>query len=225
MTPSQALFEAGIAELPVSLEQLAEYYNIKVVDYEAYCRIYQTEFSEVCTGISPYGFSFFDEERFLCVVNGSACGKMRRRWTLAHEISHVLLGHISAEILPHSEQCERETERFAAGLLAPLDILQFCGVSSAEEIARLCGLSAQAASYRYGELMKLRRQHTAIRRSVALGKTNDGDHTAFFAECDSRRLFNSFLPFIADYLSERARHDGYENYVKRLKNGVVTAEL
>ncbi len=216
MNAVQALLEVGICTLPVALNSIADYYNIKIVDYDAYARCYAVEKERLYLDISANGFSLFEDGQFVCVLNGNACGRSRRRWTLAHEIAHILLGHIKKRPKKLSEECEREADRFAAELLAPLDVLHFCGVSSAEEIAYLCGLSKQAAAYRYDELMRLRRQHTAIRKSVAMGREQEGENRAFLIDDERKQLFDSFLPFVADYLSERAKHDEYVNHIKRL---------
>lgn len=224
MNAVQTLLEAGICTLPVDLSCIAEYFNIKTVDYEAYARCYELEAEQMYNEISTGGFSFFEDGRFVCVINGKACGKMRRRWTFAHELGHILLGHISEDGDKLSAECEREAEIFASELLAPLDILHFCGVSSPEEIARLCGLSKQAADFRYEELSKLRRQHSAIRRSAMQSGDVPKSSSAFMSDEQRKQLFEQFLPFIADYITERARHDDYIKYVKRLNENPMMAE-
>jgi Zn-dependent peptidase ImmA (M78 family) len=55
----------------------------------------------------------------------------------------VALGHERQDL--SYEQAEREADRFAAALLAPPPVLRQLGVTDAEGIAGLCGISFQAA--------------------------------------------------------------------------------
>lgn len=82
----------------------------------------------------------------------------RIRWTLAHEIGHIRLGHL----VDFEETClcrgglteakykvlEREANVFAAELLAPMAILRFLKLTTASEIADFCKTSKEAARYR-----------------------------------------------------------------------------
>lgn len=82
----------------------------------------------------------------------------RIRWTLAHEIGHIRLGHL----LDFAETClcrggltkskyrvlEREANVFAAEFLAPMAILRFLKLTTAGEIAEFCKTSREAARYR-----------------------------------------------------------------------------
>ena len=104
--------------------------------------------------MSLYGFSFEENGRQIIAMNELACGERRRRFTIAHELGHCLLGHISGfGVTAHTAVLERAADRFAADLLAPLAVLRMCGISSAEELARVCGLSRSAAEIRFAELM------------------------------------------------------------------------
>lgn len=215
MNGTEALIQAGIAELPVDLRAVAEFFSVKVVDYEDCARIYELDIGQIYREISTQGFSFRDEGQPVCAVNGRACGRMRRRWTLAHELGHILLGHAGESAERLSEECERQADIFAAELLAPLSVLHFCGVSSAEEIARLCGMSEQAARFRFEELSRLRRQHSSMRRAAQRGDLRYAGRNAFVADRQGRALLDLFLPFVADYITERARHDNYAEYLRQ----------
>lgn len=41
-----------------------------------------------------------------------------RQYTLAHEIGHIMLGHLTNKIMPSSQMCETEANIFASVLLA-----------------------------------------------------------------------------------------------------------
>ena len=178
ITPEQALVLSGADSLPVDLDRIADFFGIRLVSYAD------------CAAT----FEITQEELYVCAVNENACGDKRRRWTLAHELAHCLLGHIGGEWLPqHSREEERSAEQFAAGLLAPLTVLHFAGVDSAQRLERLCGISEQAAEIRYGQLCAARRM--ALER---------GGANPFLSTESDRRLLAHFMPFITNELCRRA---------------------
>lgn len=203
MNAAKILLNAGITTLPVDLKRIAESNDIKIVDYESCAECYNIDVTEMYRSISPYGFSFMTEGRYVCAVNERSCGKKRRRWTTAHELAHILLGHVSGIRQEFSVQMESEADALAAQLLAPLTVLHFCGASSADEISRLCGISMQAAKRRYEELCILRRHHSDGYRDAAI-KGQAQSLSVFFPDQESRLLQQQMLPFIARYLTLRS---------------------
>ena len=92
----------------------------------------------------------------------------RIRWTLAHEIGHIYIGHLEviegAEIAYNEQrgfydQFESEADYFAWNLLAPLPILREMGIRSASEIKATYGLSNQAAALQFDRYTKWCRGH------------------------------------------------------------------
>ena len=193
ITPEQALALSGADSLPVDLGRIADFFGIRLVGYADCAAVFEITQEELYRA-GRLGISFLCEGRYVCAVNENACGDKRRRWTLAHELAHCLLGHIGGEWLPqHSREEERCAEQFAAGLLAPLTVLQFAGVDSAQRLERLCGISAQAAEIRYGQLCAARRM--ALER---------GGANPFLSTESDRRLLAHFMPFITNELCRRA---------------------
>ena len=91
--------------------------------------------------------------RYKIVYNEDAYYK-RVPFTIAHEIGHIVLEHrkfsktgIFSEGLTEEENAvlDREADIFAAELLMPSLILRKLGVSTAEEIANICGVSFKTA--------------------------------------------------------------------------------
>lgn len=86
----------------------------------------------------------------------------RQRFTAAHELGHILLGHVGEGRSAHrgpllsDNPMEREANVFASRLLAPACVLWGCGVESAEDVMELCGISRQAAEFRRQRLQELR---------------------------------------------------------------------
>lgn len=139
---------ADIRSLPIDPLEITRALGIKAVSYKVICECYQVTLEELYRK-SLWGFSFLEGEIPVIALNESACGERRRRFTAAHELGHCLLGHLRGE---NPRYAEREANRFAADLLAPLCVLEQCGVRSAVEIARLCGISESAAEIRLREL-------------------------------------------------------------------------
>lgn len=85
----------------------------------------------------------------------------RQRFTAAHELGHILLGHIGQTGLVNREPSaddnplEHEANVFAARLLAPACVLWGCGVRSEQDIMDLCSISRQAAEFRWQRLQVL----------------------------------------------------------------------
>ena len=187
----KVLAAAGIRSLPIDPSELARHFGVKMVDYSTFSRSYGISKEELYRH-SRYGFGFYEECGYVCAVNENACGGIRRRWTVAHELGHYFLGHVSADW--RSEQSadeERQADSFAAELLAPLLVLHFCAVSSAEELARLCLISQTAARIRFEELC-------ASRRAAAGALHKNGFTGALSLESpENIALLSGFAPFTA----------------------------
>lgn len=139
---------ADIRSLPINPLEAARSLGIKTVSYKIICECYRITLEELYRK-SLWGFSFLEKGVPVIALNESACGERRRRFTAAHELGHCVLGHLSGGNLTFAE-CE--ANRFAADFLAPLCVLEQCGVRSVTEIERLCGISEYAAEIRFREL-------------------------------------------------------------------------
>lgn len=135
----QILIDYKVKELPISVSALCDQMSIILRLYES------TDGNDGCCGIR------FGKPRIFVNKN---CSIERRRFTIAHEIGHILCGHVGKFELVNREPSardnpiEQEANVFASRLLAPACVLWGCGVKTAEDIQRLCGISQQAAEYR-----------------------------------------------------------------------------
>lgn len=176
------LAENRVQRYPLNPMMLAERYGIKVVPYPLFAR-HTGNTMDGLLARSEDGFSTEKDGYPIIAYNSDVRSKGRRRWTLLHEISHVLLGHISQEP-PPEEECvrrEREAQQLTAGLIAPLGLAHLCNVQSAEEMRVVFGLSREAAGYFFRDLNRLR----------SSGRIRDWIFLESLAPC---------LPFVAERL-------------------------
>ncbi|MDE6733767.1 MAG: ImmA/IrrE family metallo-endopeptidase [Oscillospiraceae bacterium] len=150
MTFSEIYELADVHRLPVDPIKIADALGVKVVSYKSAAEFFELDIRELYAQF-PLGFSFETEGGACVALNENSCGERRRRFTAAHELGHCVLGHLDGN--EYSAEEERAAERFAAELLAPLVVLHEHGVRSFEEIAKLCGISRQAAELRLEELI------------------------------------------------------------------------
>lgn len=144
----EILYREGVRSLPVDLLELCRRMHVRVVEYDEPRPDLGEGFSCIIDGV-PH----------ICVQRGIY--PPRRRFTIAHELGHILLGHVGTyglvnrEPSPDDNPIEQAANAFAARLLAPACVLWGCGVSSAAEIAALCGISDTAAGHRWERLQIL----------------------------------------------------------------------
>ena len=171
---------AEIGDLPINPAKAAGMLGIKIVRYEAMSEIYGIEMNCLYQR-SADGFAFKTENRFVIAINENSCGERKRRFTIAHELGHCVLGHTGklSDGAPTNAE-EHAADRFAADFLAPLPVLILCGAESAEEIKKICGISGQAAEIRYRELVRARRSN-------------------FLLPDENRRIADLFSEFIERY--------------------------
>lgn len=93
------------------------------------------------------------------IFYNDACVIGRQRFTVAHELGHILLRHgpsvINREPSPTDSPIEQAANVFASRLLAPACVLWGIGAHTAEDISRLCDISLAAAQFRAERMEQL----------------------------------------------------------------------
>ena len=165
----QVLINEQVAELPVKVSQICRSMGIRVQYYNP------TDGND--------GFSTIINDQPRIFVSAD-CIPMRQRFTCAHELGHILLGHVgryelvNREPNPGDNPIEQAANVFASRLLAPACVLWALDARTPGEIASLCQISRQAAAYR-AERMEL------------LYKRN-----RFLASPLERKVYEQFADFI-----------------------------
>lgn len=142
----EILLSERVAELPVMAGRICAQMGIKVLYFDA-----------------PEG-----ESDGYCLISAGqpriyvARGRprARQRFTAAHELGHILLGHagqfdlVNRDPSETDNPIEHEANVFASRLLAPACVLWALDAHTPDEIADLCQISHQAAAFR-AERMEL----------------------------------------------------------------------
>lgn len=131
------------------------------------CKRPVQDIEEMCRSSTGATYKDLKSGRYLILYNDDM-NEGRIRWTLAHELGHICLGHLGT-MGEHRErymdrrdyryeEFEREADFFAWNLLAPLPVMAEMGVSSPEDVREIFGLSRQAAAIQYDRLRRWKRR-------------------------------------------------------------------
>ena len=162
----------NINAYPVDLKKLFSYFKdkIRIVPYSKHMSVYNLTENEVIDHLgTEEGCTVYskDNDKYLIFYNdlkSTYKSPERIRWTLSHELGHILLKHLKEidglKLFRNSisdneyNRLEVEANRFAALLLANPIALTVIGVKSPSDIAQYCQLSISASNYRYNDYKK-----------------------------------------------------------------------
>lgn len=158
----QLLIDNNITELPVKVSAICKAQGIRIISYSQARTVLKAQnllhHCKENDGFTVSGIIFYNDS---CTIG-------RQRFTVAHELGHILLHHtgdlINREPSPTDNPIEQAANVFASRLLAPACVLHACGVTKAEEIANMCNISVASARYR---MMRLDRLYERERQFLA----------------------------------------------------------
>jgi len=174
------LLDCGVERLPVDLKAICKQLGVRV-------RRYADVRGLSDAAAQADGLTFFSWGKPVILYNQDR-SPMRIRFTIAHELGHLVLGHVAPgqrttvnrEPSPADDPIETAANQFAARLLAPACVLWGLDVHTSEEISELCNISKQAAEFRAERMAVLYQR----------GK--------FLASPLERQVYERFLPFIKE---------------------------
>ena len=155
------LIDCGVDRLPVETVALCGKLGCRLYSYEAGRRLIQAFRLERQAGAAD-GFTVMHRGVPYVFYNGKTTAG-RQRFTVAHELGHIVLGHLgesehsTRNREPAQDDAPEETQanQFAARLLAPACVLHALQALTPKEISALCGISMQAACFRAERMCEL----------------------------------------------------------------------
>lgn len=168
----QCLLDCKINSLPVNLSAVCRHFDIRIIK--------NSTLNENQLKDNERGKTAIFQNQFIIIVRDTAPVPVQR-YTIAHEIGHILLG---------TSASEHEAERFAIGILAPACVLWGLNIHTAEEISRLCNISITAARHRAGRMDLL------YKREQEFLKTRG--YSCFLMSELERKVYEQFKPFIME---------------------------
>ena len=125
----RALLDAGIDSYPVSMKRILRHYGIRLMSYEDYCLCSGCALEDCLSLFGRDGATIEQGGKYLIVYNKNQKPKARVRFTLAHELGHILHRHhseLGTELLQRMQVekslydvMEDEANCFARNLLCP----------------------------------------------------------------------------------------------------------
>lgn len=142
------LLDCDVTKLPVDLNSICRQLEVRHIPYTKYW----TELPPITDETD--GMTFYKSgEPIILYDNRKSPGRIR--FTVAHELGHLVLGHVKIiHIEPMnrgghtSNRLEVAADQFAARLLAPACVLWGLDLHSPDEIMEACHISRQAAEVR-----------------------------------------------------------------------------
>lgn len=187
------LLDCGITRLPVSMTQVCKALGVQTMSYGQGYKIIQA-FGLADRVLKSNGFLFRMEGEPPIVLYSHNRHPGRTRFTIAHELGHLMLGHtgnlISREPSPTDNPMEREANVFAARLLAPACVLWGLDAIYPNEIERLCNISRQAAEFR-----SIRMKELYLRNERFMAERG---YPCFLRSPLEEKVYRQFLPFIQE---------------------------
>ena len=188
------LIRENVSELPIKISVLCKNSGAKILSYSNNVRVLQDlnlfEHSQ-----KTDGFTICHKDKYI-IFYIDICSTPRIRFTLAHELGHIFLGHIypntatliNREPSPHDDPLEQEANVFASRLLAPACVLWGLRVTTAKQIMELCDISQTAAEFRAERMRILYERDRQFHATRGKG--------CFLLSPLERQVYKQFKPYI-----------------------------
>jgi len=171
-----------VNELPVNLEEIIlknKWYMFSYSEIKKFGNLDE----EILK--NDWGLTVLIKGTYLILFDDSI-NEVAKRFTLAHEIGHIVLNHFGSNV--KKDIIETEANMFAARLLMPICVLYECNVTEVKEIQSLCLVSNVAAQYRFERLQKLKLRNK------------------FYTDKKEKNVYNLFKNFISNYNRENSKY-------------------
>lgn len=140
----EVFYRCNIKSFPINLFDLLAQYGYECIEYSE-----QPEKKQrACMTYSEDSFKLNDKVYYNDTV--SFC---RRRFSLAHELGHIALGHAA----PYTQKMEQEANYFASHILAPRMAIHYARCKNASDVAKIFKMTFKAAGYAFDDYRRWRR--------------------------------------------------------------------
>jgi len=159
--------------LPINIKNIVKtFHNIRLIPYSKHMKKFNLSYGEMLEfSESTDGCTDYSAKRDLYIiyyndVDSSLINSNRYRWTIAHELGHIMLDHhkisdrskIYRNSLDYNEyrDLEREADYFAALILVPHIVLfhRKKPVTNKWDLAKICLISQYASTNRFNDYRK-----------------------------------------------------------------------
>lgn len=202
-TAWKVIFKYQIGTLPVDVKKLCDDMGLVLHSYKTGATYIKACRLERLAEEND-GFVTIIKNNYVVFINEKALPPGRLRFTVAHEIYHVLNGDLETNNAAcrsgvslwnrtgeEPNPIEAAANVFASRLLAPACVLHALGIHTADDIAILCGLSNTAAEIRAKRMAEL------YNRERDWLKTKG--YSCFGASPRERKALEQFREFINSY--------------------------
>lgn len=211
---------SNINHLPVDMLETCKKLDIKTYTYMSGYSLIET-FRLQDHVKNNDGFSTMINGNYVIFYNSYTRPAGRLRFTLAHELGHIALGHLDEDSTAcwngttlwnneenHSNSAlEAAANTFASNFLAPACVLWALDIHRPQDIMNLCGLSKTASIVRAERMREL-----YIKESEWLMRCNK---SCFLTEEKEKMVYHQFKPYIECIKARR-------NKLAFPKNGTCT---
>lgn len=181
----QVLIDNNIICLPVKISGICENLGIRIISYEKGDKIIKTVgLEKICSQNDGVTFN-------RAIFYNQKCSIARQRFTIAHELGHILMHTDSKYNREPSKDdlfIEREANVFASRILAPACVLWGIGVKTAEEICETCNISIVAAKFR---MQRLNALYEKEQRFI-----KEKGRSCFLTSSLEKKVYNQFFNYI-----------------------------
>ncbi len=157
----QALVDNRINALPVDIVKVANNNGIKLLK--------NSEIKELKSG--ELGISIYDNNEWFIVYDDTLL-LGRKRFTVAHELGHIFLGHPfsmgfhARTVFVNTSLTETEANIFASRFLSPACVLWGLDIHSASDISKICQISMESARIRAKRMEELYRRNRFLEKPL-----------------------------------------------------------
>lgn len=167
---------SNITQFPVDILSIIKSFStITIVSYSTYAKNHNLTNEELLNCFtSDDGFSVLSKskDKYIIFFNDFIDNsKQRMRWTIAHELGHILCKHHLFNNDNFSDEeiysfKEREANHFSSMILAHSVVLNELSLISSKEIEFYCDLSSAAAKFRFDNHKRYCRYSTSSDRYI-----------------------------------------------------------